>query len=89
MSRYLLAPFLLLSSCEGTDTTTNTNESRCPEIAARTNVADLINPKTGRLDRDVRTGEILDPNTGQVAVTNAEEDCIRLKAEQAITNYEG
>jgi hypothetical protein len=46
---------------------------------------DYVDQKTGRLDRDPETNEIVDPRTGHVAISAAEEACI-VRRDRAILN---
>jgi hypothetical protein len=64
-------------------------ERQCEDFASRTHVPDYVNQRNGRLDRDSTTNEILDPETGRVAITRSQEECIRREAQKAIDRYEG
>jgi hypothetical protein len=64
-------------------------ERRCEDLARRTDVTDYVNQRTGRLDRDPTTNEILDPESGRIVLTRSQEECIRREAQKAIDRYEG
>ena len=63
-------------------------ERRCEDFADRTDVTDFVNQRTGRLDRDPTTNEILDPETGEVVLSRSQEECILHTAQEAIDRYE-
>jgi hypothetical protein len=69
---------------------TNADDERwCRELYARTNLSNFVNPKTGKLMRDPKTNEVLNPQTYRVALTRKEEACITREAQKAIDAYEG
>lgn len=63
-------------------------DRRCDQMAARFHASEYVNPTTGRIDRDPTTNEIVDPDTGRIAVTKSEEQCIRRGLERTIDSYE-
>lgn len=83
---------LVLAGCGqpmAAEGSSRTSERWCEEFYARFNVSDLVSQKTGRVERDPTTNEILDPETGEIALTRREEECVRRQAEKAIDAYEG
>lgn len=61
----------------------------CEEFYARFNISDLVDPRTGRVERDPTTNEIVDPNTGRIQLTRREEECVRRESQKAVDRYEG
>lgn len=61
----------------------------CSEFYARFDASQYVNQRTGRLDRDPTTNEIIDPESGRTAVTRREEECVHREAQKAIDRFEG
>lgn len=85
---------LILLGCDrptvnGQPVAVGRTEQSCEDYAAATQLTDYVNPNTGKLDRDPQTGEIVEPATGRVALTKAQEDCVKREAQKAIDAYEG
>lgn len=53
----------------------NAEQRECRAFAAATNISDYVDASTGRILRD-ESGNVLDPNTGRVALTRWQVDCI-------------
>ena len=63
-------------------------DRRCEQLARNFRTSDYVDQDTGRIVRDPTTNEILDPETYRVAVTAAEERCIRRGLQRTIDRYE-
>jgi hypothetical protein len=85
MARFLSAVVALLAVSGCAQPTAA--EDECEAFASRTNATDFVNPRTGRLDRDPTTNEIIDPETGGVALSRSQEECLRREAQKAIDRY--
>jgi len=86
VERLILPALALISTgCGGPSAA----ERQCEDFARRTHATDFVNQRTGRLDRDPTTNEILDPETGEVALTRSQEACVAREAQRAIDRYEG
>lgn len=90
-TQWLPVTLLALASC-GQETTAGSSTTAldwCEEFYAGFDASELVDPRTGRVERDPTTNEILDPGTGRVGLTRREEDCVRREAQKAIDAYEG
>lgn len=81
------APILALALL-GCDTRQAKYDRWCEDYAARTSVRDYVDQRSGRIERDPTTNEIVDPDTGEVAITSAQERCIARELQKTIDAYE-
>jgi hypothetical protein len=84
------APILALAlvGC-GNGPTRAQNDRWCEEFYARFDISDYVDQRTGRINRDPTTNEVTDPETGRIALTRREEQCVQRQAQRAIDRYEG
>lgn len=81
------APLLALALL-GCESRQAAYDRQCEEYAARTDIRHYVDQRTGRLDRDPNTNEIVDPDTGGVVVTASQERCLIRGYQKTVDRYE-